>query len=341
MLQNMIRDWLNSVAEDRASQMILDKTAILATDIGLRRSDNQDRVGAVRVQPLNSKIRAFICLAVSDGMGGMKNGAQCATLALAALFRSLIQGPDDDVAKRLLVATNDANDAVNKYAQGKGGATLSAVVIQDNGKAHYANVGDSRIYVVGNGQLISRVTVDDNMQEAFGGQGNELVQFIGIGPSMLPRIDTLPINIDSVFITSDGAHFIDPILLTQIVENAADPLRATERILALSRWLGGPDNATIAAFRLPHLVKHLQEHIASSVNIWSGTTQLQLAFAPRFDGPEIPKTITPPRETGKTYSVQKPERISQKRKEKKQSKLPEPKQLEIKIETDDSDAADS
>jgi len=121
MLENMIRDWLNSVAEDRASQIILDKTVILATDIGLRRSENQDRVGAIRVQPLNSKVRPFICLAVSDGMGGMKNGAQCATLTLAALFRSLIQGRDNDVAKRLQVATNDANDAVNKYAQGKGG----------------------------------------------------------------------------------------------------------------------------------------------------------------------------------------------------------------------------
>jgi hypothetical protein len=81
--------------------------------------------------------------------------------------------------------------------------------------------------------------------------------------------------------------------------------------------------------------------VLTAKRLWSGTTQLQLAFVPRFDGPEIPRPSAPPRETGKTYSVQKPERTSQKRKGKKQSKLPEPKQLEIKIETDDSDAADS
>ena len=189
MIESMFRDWLHRVAPDRATQLILDKSAILATDVGLRRSENQDRVAALRVQPVERNLQPFICFAVSDGMGGMKNGAECATLTFAALFSSLVQSKEVDLRNRLTDATHHANKAVHDYALGKGGATLSAVVIQKRGAAHYVNVGDSRITLTTRSSPnLNRLTIDDTLKEAFGGQGGELVQFIGIlATHLLPR----------------------------------------------------------------------------------------------------------------------------------------------------------
>jgi serine/threonine protein phosphatase PrpC len=344
MIENMIRDWLHTVAPDRAAQLILDKSAILVTDVGLRRSENQDRVAALRVQPLGRNIQPFICFAVSDGMGGMKNGAECATLTLAALFSSLVQSNDVDSRSRLIQAAYRANKTVHEYALGKGGATLSAVLVEKSGAAHYVNVGDSRIYTVTRNTLkVERVTVDDTLKEAFGGEGGELVQFIGIGTPLLPRSGKLPSDADGVLLTSDGAHFIEPSLLAQIIERAADPIRAAERLVALSRWLGGPDNASVSAFRLPDIAKYLVNSASSPATIWSGSIQLQIAFEPQEVSSN--KQSAKPRSKVDIYNVDlkpKAERSSDRRKPKKKEKHQAPAQLEIKISPDDdSDASNS
>jgi len=45
--------------------------------------------------------------------------------------------------------------------------------------------------------------------------------------------------------TSDGTHYIDQQIFKTVIEKADDANRAAERLLALARWLGGPDNASI------------------------------------------------------------------------------------------------
>lgn len=142
MTEDIIRDWLRAVSADRAVQSILEKSAVIATDVGLTRNENQDRVAALQVQPPLKSISPFICIAISDGMGGMRDGAECATLTLSAFFRSLIQAQGYDPNDRLKTAASTANNAVNEYAHGNGGATLSAVLIEPSGIAHYVNVGD-------------------------------------------------------------------------------------------------------------------------------------------------------------------------------------------------------
>jgi serine/threonine protein phosphatase PrpC len=203
-------------------------------------------------------------------------------------------------------------------------------------------VGDSRIYTVARDTFkLARVTVDDTLKEAFGGGGAELVQFIGIGPSILPRVDTLSFETDGVFLTSDGAHFIDPSLLMQVIGNAGDPIRAAERLVALSRWLGGPDNASVSAFRLSDITNHLLEATPSPAILWSGMAELQIAFPSegfnRSDqrAEDVATTFndskkTPPQRTG---------RAGNKRKPKKQRTHQEPNQLEVKISTDETDDA--
>lgn len=188
---------------------------------------------------------------------------------------------------------------------------------------------------------LERVTVDDTLKDAFGGVRGELVQFIGIGASMMPRVGALARNVESVFLTSDGAHFINPLVFEQLIINANDPLRIAERVLALSRWLGGPDNASISAFRLSEVAKHLKWSASSALaKLWSGTAQLQLAYAPQelYSPIQTQKYATNPKNKP-TPTIQSPQPVRDKRKSKKHRKRGEAAQLEIKIQPDDSDDA--
>lgn len=253
---------------------------MLATDVGVVRSENQDRVAVVEVGRHADHGRSFLCAAVSDGMGGMVAGEECATSTLAYFFASLSMSPADRFDERLARATALANAEVYRRYQGKGGATLSAVLIDEAGEAWFVNVGDSRIYaVLQGGYSLERVTVDDTMEEAFGGQGRELMQFIGIGSALLPRVGRLPPDADEVFITSDGAHYFPHELLSELVLKAGDPRRAAERIIALSRWLGGPDNASIAAFRVGDFSGN-RVPSGGAIRVWGASAQARTVIYP-------------------------------------------------------------
>jgi serine/threonine protein phosphatase PrpC len=338
MMKNSIRNWLATVAEERSLQIIPGAKISLATDVGLARRENQDRIGALKVEPLDGSL-PFLCVAISDGMGGMQDGGLCATSTLASFFFSLIQRVGLSAPARLKAATLEANSDVYESWAGKGGATLSAVLVEADGSLHTTNVGDSRIYVIGKGWSgVRRVTVDDSLQDAFGGQGRELVQFVGIGRAILPRVDTLPSGLEGVLITSDGAHFFDERLFDQIITRAGEPLRAGERVIALSRWLGGPDNATVAAFRVPDVAKSLRDTKSMLPTIWSGVAQLQIALTSAgsslvSDRTEVTAAPAPER------SDKRSKKDSSKRKSKTDKPAQDKQQLEIDITTDEGDDA--
>lgn len=338
MLVDLINEWVSSTATHRSQQLILNASVILATDVGLKRNENQDRVAALRIATLKDGRPSFVCLAVSDGMGGMQDGGECASLTIAALFASLLQPSDRGIQDRLKEATAFANQSVFQKWKGKGGATLSAIIVDQRGDTHTSNVGDSRIYVVNSDKTgTRRVTVDDSLEEAFGGQGRELVQFMGIGSSLLPRVDTLPAGIDSIYLTSDGAHYFDKQILEQLMLRADHPVRASERIVALARWLGGPDNASVAAVKLSDVIQLMRDAPASFPTIWSGASQLQIgADADRsLPANQVASTTAPESTLEEPRDYRK--RGASKRKINVRKKEPSAKQLEIDITTDEGD----
>jgi serine/threonine protein phosphatase PrpC len=340
MIKNSIKNWLETVAEGRSLQIVPSSRISLATDVGIIRKENQDRLGALKIEPLDGSL-PFYCIAVCDGMGGMQSGGECATSALASFFSSLIQSVGQPAPARLKAATLEANADVHQQWAGKGGTTLSAILIESDGSLHISNVGDSRIYVTEKGSTgLRRVTVDDSLQDAFGGQGRELVQFIGIGSALAPHVETLPGGLEGVLVTSDGAHYFDANLFKDIVMRAGEPSRAAERILALARWLGGPDNATIAAFRVPDVVKSLHGSRSSLPTIWSGVAQLQIALSSARSSSnddskaDVQKSAIP-------ATVEKPtKRVSSKHKSKTGKRPQEKQQLEINIMTDGDEDVD-
>jgi serine/threonine protein phosphatase PrpC len=139
MFQEKIEAWLSRRAPERALNQCFGLSAVLATDIGLERTENQDRVAALKINARSPNGRPLIAVVVADGMRGMRDGAKCATLALSSFFYALISHRGDEIEKRATAAISYANNAVFSFAGGKGGATLSAILV-------IVHLGDSRIY---------------------------------------------------------------------------------------------------------------------------------------------------------------------------------------------------
>ncbi len=181
MVQDQIETWLSRSVPGRAINQCFDLPVILATDIGLQRSENQDRVAALRISAKASSDRPMIVVAVADGMGGMRDGSKCATLAMASFFYALIRYRSYEIERRATSSIKYANDTVFRFAGGKGGATLSAVLLDSELQPFIVHLGDSRIYSFGGGAKVERLTTDDSLAEAVGGHLiNKETRLVGI-----------------------------------------------------------------------------------------------------------------------------------------------------------------
>lgn len=258
--------------------------AALSSDIGLKRDENQDRVAIARGRDFSG--RPYLLAGLSDGIGGMKDGAACAAATLGHLFANFfdLSGTNNAPDLWLTQAAQAANAAIFSRLAGKGGATLSALLVMGDGNVYLLNVGDSRIYRVAGSQLV-QLTVDDTIAGQLGHKveadlGSNLLQFIGIGKELETNAVTLEgAQTDPVLLTSDGIHFIDQSWLGTLVHYASDPGVALRRLTETSKWCGGHDNAS-AAMLLPHLA--IQEPFANGESevqeIWDPFGELQLVL---------------------------------------------------------------
>lgn len=256
----------------------------VASDIGMVRSENQDRVALFRSKDKYGRV--FVVAALADGIGGMRDGAKCAATTLGCFLGSLAEeaSDTDDTCLWLNLAVKHTNLMVHSKFDGNGGSTLAAVILREGGKAFWLNVGDSRIYS-SKGSILSQLSVDDTIAGQLGksepaniGQ-SRLIQFIGIGDSLELQIEPLDtVTTEAVLLTSDGIHFIasSPNWLGLIVGNASEPGLCVRRLTELSKWCGGPDNASAAIIQVASATKAGNIPEYSCVEIWDpfGETQI-------------------------------------------------------------------
>ncbi len=176
----------------------------------------------------------------------MTDGGTCARITLSNFIEEFVAPKPGSLALRLTRAAAKANLAVFDRYKERGGSTLSAIAIDATGLAVGLNVGDSRIYASTASGFIP-LTVDDTLSAAFGAEGNGLIQFIGIGQGLRSHMIEVPHSTHTLFLTSDGAHFPDAKTFGELMTRSPNPKAAVERGLALARWLGSPDNASMVA----------------------------------------------------------------------------------------------
>ena len=298
---------------------------VIGTAPGVVRPDNQDRAvsGTIRFAGRGASIDfAALC----DGMGGMVDGGRCAEVAMSAFVASLADfSRDRPPAAALHDATSHANHRVFDEFRGRGGCTLSAIVIHED-HGFVCNVGDSRIYVLTeeSGGL-RQITRDDTVRGQLDALGvrpvdsvpdhERLVQFVGMGPDLQPQSARLHFGRPGrLVLLSDGAYRPALPVLDALARNSPTPRIFADRLLRLADWLGGRDNATVLCrdFSATRTLPGIGDSDDALLSLWGPSKQLDVLMpAPFFPRPEFrPLQVGEPRANVSLARDSKGERTS-------------------------------
>ena len=295
VLRSRIDAWLARPGRDHAVNEHASLAATVGTARGCVRAENQDRAVIVRFTP-KMPSRAFLLFSLCDGLGGMQDGARCACLALAELVSVLVRENAFEPEMRLLRAVSSANNLLAAEYQGRGGTTLSAVLVAANGQAWGSNVGDSRIYAYTPDCVCEQISVDDTIagqvQRIRGLSSVELdrthfsdhlAQYVGIGQELESHSFEIDLTAPDAhcLLTSDGAHRPLSKTLPDLAIHAPSPHDLVRRILYFSECTGGLDNASVIAFRaLPTTGWSVKPHNPNLVELWDPYSKFELVAPP-------------------------------------------------------------
>ena len=220
-----------------------------ATDVGRVREVNEDSYLVDEAMGL---------YAIADGVGGHQAGEVASSTALEALRASIRSG------KALRDAIEDANDAV--YAKSltdddlRGmGTTITAATLAAGDTLLVGHVGDSRAYMLRDGDLRQLTTDHSRVQElvddgrltaeeaAVHPMRNIITRAIGMDETV--EVDVYPVALragDRILFCSDGLTdmLLDDFLGTEL-RREEEPARAATRLVDAANRAGGVDNITV------------------------------------------------------------------------------------------------
>jgi serine/threonine protein phosphatase PrpC len=227
------------------------------------RKSNQDRVAYCYS-------RDALCMVIADGMGGHLHGevaAQIATQFIAEAFQREAQPRIPDPFKFLLDSITNAHHAIVDYANVRSlletpRTTVVGCIIQD-GIAHWAHVGDSRLYLIRGGKVEAQTKDHSRVQilvdagrvreEAIAAHPDRNKIFNCLGQMGPPKVD-LSRRValrhgDVILLCSDGVW--GPLHSRHLCEEFLrnDVMRAVPILLDMAEARAGKDgdNASVVA----------------------------------------------------------------------------------------------
>lgn len=268
-----------------------------ATDIGLKRAENQD-----------SFLATPPFFLVADGMGGHAGGKQASATLLGHI--QPLTGTDVSlpvVREALEAACEEVMGLVEAnidYTISPPGTTLTGLVVLDSpgqgavdgsetAQFLVLNVGDSRTYVLREG-LLTRLTRDHSQVAEMVEAGmltveearvwptrSVITRAIGAGQAGLPQIDTwtYPVATPRRFLVcSDGLHsMIDDGAIGRALGEHPTPEAAVNSLVNLALQAGGHDNVT-----------------AIVVDVTAPESELTPTESAQSAPPEPPSSLLPP-----------------------------------------------
>jgi serine/threonine protein phosphatase PrpC len=223
-----------------------------ATDVGNVRSNNQDSL--LTSDPL---------FAVADGMGGAAAGEVASRLAVEALDNGFFHS-GQPTADLLMDAAQAANRAVWDEAEANPemrgmGTTLVAIALVEGPQLAIINIGDSRLYVLHDGEL-RQITSDHNLVAEMVAEGritpaeaevhprrNIMTRALGVEPEV--PIDLFvedPVDGDRYLLCSDGLpREVNDDLIASLLRRIGDPSEAAKELVEEAKRRGGNDNITV------------------------------------------------------------------------------------------------
>lgn len=237
--------------------------AFSITDIGERRRINQDYVycseAAVGILP-----NLFV---VADGMGG-HNAGDYASRFCVEFFRRKIEETDMvspiPAIKSALAETNKAllSEAEQQIdLEGMGTTFVVATIFEK--EMYVANIGDSRLYVIGN--EMKQITEDHSLVEAMVKTGeikrsearvhpnkNIITRALGANEEVEPDLFEVSLKEgDLVLMCSDGlTNMLEDETIEQIIRDNEDLETAAATLVKHANQNGGKDNIAIIIIKV-------------------------------------------------------------------------------------------
>ena len=226
------------------------------TDVGRVREGNEDSY--LMDEPL---------FGIADGMGGHAAGEVASSTAVEALSSGASRVNSED-PESLVVLLKEANRAIfdkaTKDDSLHGMGTTCTLVLIDGYKAHLAHVGDSRAYMLRNGDL-SRLSEDHTLvgrmvkegqlteeEAAKHPQRNMITRSLGIDSDV--RVDLTSFDVrdgDRIMLCSDGlTAMVDEDTIKRVLQEKKSPQAAADELVDLANEAGGEDNITVVVLDL-------------------------------------------------------------------------------------------
>lgn len=228
------------------------------TDKGSKRSSNQDCIFFSN-QPVGTLPNLYI---VADGMGGHRAGDKASRMAIDItkefVENSTLENPIAILKRAMIYANNEIYKASSHDPELAGmGTTMVAAVVVD-GKLYVANVGDSRLYVIGDD--ITQITMDHSLVEELIRNGelerkkgrnhpekNIITRAMGSKDEVIPdffEIDLKPD--DKILMCSDGlSNMVEDDEIKDIIVERYDLDEITQALVDRANYYGGSDNISV------------------------------------------------------------------------------------------------
>lgn len=233
------------------------------TDAGKVRPMNEDCVFASDTTEGNLK-NLFM---VADGMGGHKAGEVASRLAITGILSSVRENADTDVKSIIQTALKKANQAIRDLAgkePDKSGMGTTIVLASIDDDITVANVGDSRAYILKDGELLQvskdHTVVEEMMRvgslskQAAKHHPNRHMITRAIGADETVKADFCQIDkagVEQILLCSDGlTNMVDNESIKNVLLNSDSVPEKVMTLLQMANDNGGTDNITLLIIKL-------------------------------------------------------------------------------------------
>lgn len=241
---------------------------VAKTDVGLRRSNNEDSYFAKKY---SDEISLYV---VADGLGGYEGGEIASRLLTIKMSRYFEEHLNDDlkdesiVSDILLTALDKINSEIYKMEKSSPkyngmGTTIVLVAVIYN-KVYYLSVGDSRLYYISNDRnSIKQITEDDTYVNTLlktnaieqkdvenHPQKHVLTKAIGVFKDIKTELHVLNETSGYLLLCTDGlTNMLDNEDILQVLQMKKFENTADEYIKKANEN-GGVDNTTVVVIKL-------------------------------------------------------------------------------------------
>lgn len=228
------------------------------TDKGCKRNSNQDCI-FFSDEPIGTLPNLYI---VADGMGGHRAGDKASRMAID-ITREFVEGstlenPIAILKRAMIYANNEIYKASSRDPELAGMGTTMVAAVVDDEKLYVANVGDSRLYIIGDD--ITQITMDHSLVEELIRNGelerkkgrnhpekNIITRAMGSKDEVIPDFFEIDLKSqDIILLCSDGlSNMVEDDEIKDIIVERYDLDDMAKALVDRANYYGGSDNISV------------------------------------------------------------------------------------------------